>query len=60
MPLRVIDAVPLVVGSALMTRRWRLALYAALAGATIHLMAKASWRLRLSWSGVQRAFGTRS
>jgi undecaprenyl-diphosphatase len=32
--------VPLVVGLALLTRRWRLALYAALAGGTIYLVAK--------------------
>jgi undecaprenyl-diphosphatase len=40
MQLGVIGAVPLVVGLALLTRRWRLALYAALAGGTIYLVAK--------------------
>jgi uncharacterized protein (TIRG00374 family) len=40
MQLGVIGAVPLVVGLALLTRRWRLALYAALAGGTIYLIAK--------------------
>jgi membrane-associated phospholipid phosphatase len=40
MQLGVIGAVPLVVGLALLTRRWRLALYTALAGGTIYLVAK--------------------
>jgi membrane-associated phospholipid phosphatase len=40
MQLGVIGAVPLVVGLALVTRRWRLALYAALAGGTIYLIAR--------------------
>jgi uncharacterized membrane protein YbhN (UPF0104 family)/membrane-associated phospholipid phosphatase len=40
MQLGVIGAVPLVVGLALLTRRWRLAAYAALAGGTIYLVAK--------------------
>jgi membrane-associated phospholipid phosphatase len=40
MQLGVIGAVPLVAGLALVTRRIRLALYAALAGGTIYLVAK--------------------
>jgi uncharacterized membrane protein YbhN (UPF0104 family)/membrane-associated phospholipid phosphatase len=40
MQLGVIGAVPLVVGLAMLTRRWRLAAYAALAGGTIYLVAK--------------------
>ena len=40
MQLGVIGAVPLVATLALVTRRWRLALYAALAGGTIYLVAK--------------------
>jgi hypothetical protein len=40
MQLGVIGAVPLVVGLALLTRRIRLAAYAALAGGTIYLVAK--------------------
>jgi uncharacterized membrane protein YbhN (UPF0104 family)/membrane-associated phospholipid phosphatase len=40
MQLGVIGAVPLVAGLALVTRRVRLALYAALAGGTIYLVAK--------------------